>query len=230
MANNVLVNDLAVIFDVDGVLVDSFRAHFEGWLRAGRDWKFSITEEQFAKTFGRTSREVIVDTFGMTWLTDAQIKQLDAQKEAIYREIVADSFPAMDGATDLLDELAAAGFRLAIGSSGPPPNVDIVLDQLQRRQLFGKVVTGADVIRGKPDPQVFLLGAQGLGVPPHNCVVIEDAAAGIAAAHTAGMKAVGFVSTGRFADELSAADLIVRSLRELTPQRLSSLILDSNDL
>ena len=218
------MKDMAVIFDVDGVLVDSYQAHFQGWLRAGRTWGVSFTEEQFARTFGRTSREVIVDTFGMTWLTNSQIKQLDEQKEALYREIVSESFPAMDGAAELLDALSNNGFRLAIGSSGPPPNVDVVIDQLQRRHLFGKIVTGADVIRGKPDPQVFLLGAQGVGVPPQNCVVIEDAAAGIAAAHNAGMKAIGFVSTGRTEQELADADRIVRSLRELSPEIIEQLI------
>lgn len=224
MAHDIPVKDCGVIFDVDGVLVDSYRAHYEGWVRAGRDWGFTITEEAFARTFGRTSREVIVDTFGMTWLTENQIRELDLQKEALYREIVAESFPAMDGAADLLDALVREGFRLAIGSSGPPPNVDVVVDHLHRRHLFGKIVTGADVVRGKPDPQVFLLGAQGLGLPPHRCVVIEDAAAGIAAAHNAGMKAVGFVSTGRTATELSAAEMLIQSLRELSPQRLRELI------
>lgn len=223
------MNGLAVLFDVDGVLVDSYRAHYEGWLRAGRKWHFSLTEEEFALTFGRTSREVIVDTFGLTSLTDEQIQQLDEEKEAIYREIVAHSFPSMDGAVELLDSLVAAGFHLGIGSSGPPPNVHVVVEQLQRQHLFGKIVTGADVVRGKPDPQVFLLGAQGLNVPPHRCVVIEDAAAGVAAAHNAGMKVVGFVSTGRTASELSAADLLVHSLRELSPQRLSDLILAGTD-
>jgi beta-phosphoglucomutase len=227
MVGDLSVNGLGVIFDVDGVLVDSYQAHFEGWLRAGKTWGFTITEEQFARTFGRTSREVIVDTFRMTWLTDDQIKQLDEQKEAIYREIVAESFPAMDGASDLLDSLTAAGFKLAIGSSGPPPNVAVVIDQLQRRQLFGRIVTGADVVRGKPDPQVFQLGADGLGIPSRNCVVIEDAAAGIAAAHNAGMKAVGFVSTGRTAEELVEADRIVHSLRELSPENLAELITKS---
>ena len=224
MVEDVSVKTRAVLFDVDGVLVDSYQAHYQGWLRAGRDWGYSITEADFAKTFGRTSREVIVDTFKMTWLTDAQIRQLDTEKEAHYRDIVADDFPAMDGVTELLDSLAAAGFRLAVGSSGPPPNVDIVLEKLQRRALFGKIITGADVVRGKPDPQVFLLGANGLGVPAENCVVIEDAPAGIAAAHNAGMKAVGFASTGRTAAELQEADLLIHSLSELTPQRLRDLI------
>lgn len=218
------MTDWAVIFDVDGVLVDSYQAHFEGWVRAGKTWGFSITEEQLATTFGRTSREVIVDTFGMTSLSETQIKELDEYKERLYREIVAESFPEMEGAAELLDALHQAGAKLAIGSSGPPPNVDVVVDYLRRRDQFGKIVTGADVVRGKPDPQVFLLGAQGLGVPPSRCVVIEDAPAGIQAARNAGMKAVGMVSTGRTAEELAAADLLVRSLRELSPGRLADLI------
>jgi beta-phosphoglucomutase len=214
----------AVIFDVDGVLVDSYRAHLEGWIRAGRRWGFTMTEQQFALSFGRTSREVIRDTFGMTWLSDAQIRQLDEEKESLYRELVSESFPAMDGVLELLDALHGAGFALAVGSSGPPPNVDVVLDQLGRRHLFGAVVTGADVQRGKPDPAVFLLGAERLGVSPRQCVVIEDAAAGVAAARNADMKSVGFISTGRTAAELQHADLLVSSLRELCPARLLELL------
>lgn len=221
------MNDLGVIFDVDGVLVDSYWAHYQGWVRAGKTWGFSITEAEFAVTFGRTSREVIVDTFRMTTLSEAQIKELDEHKEALYREIVAESFPAMDGAAELLDGLAAAGFRLAIGSSGPPPNVDVVVDQLRRRHLFGRIVTGKDVVRGKPDPEVFLLGAAGLALPPHRCVVIEDAVPGIQAAHRAGMKGVGFASTGRRAADLAFADLVIHSLRELSPERLRDLILSN---
>lgn len=216
---------LAVIFDVDGVLVDSYQAHYQGWLRAGERWGFTITESEFAKTFGRTSREVIVDTFGMTSLTDAEIKQLDEEKEALYRELVASSFPGMDGAAELLDALHAAGFGMAVGSSGPPPNVDVVLDQLKRRHYFGAIVTGADVVRGKPDPQVFLLGAQRLNVPPQRCVVIEDAPAGIAAARNAGMKSIGFASTGRTWDELAAADFRIKGLRELSPALIRDLIM-----
>ena len=214
----------AVIFDVDGVLVDSYQAHFEGWLAAGKKWGFSITEEQFARTFGRTSREVIVDTFGMTWLSDAEIKRLDEQKEAMYREFVAQSFPAMDGAADLLDALHNAGFALAVGSSGPPPNVDVVLDRLGRRHLFSAIVTGLDVTRGKPDPQVFLLGADRLVISPANCLVIEDAPAGIDAAKNAGMKSVGIASTGRHVQELQQANMVIRSLRELSPDIITRLI------
>src|SRR4249919_3214852 len=125
----------AVIFDVDGVLVDSYAAHFRSWrdvlLENGRD----LTEEDFARTFGRTSREIIAKFWG-DGLDDALVRAIDDRKEALYREIVGRSFPAMDGATALIDALRAAGFRLAVGSSAPPENVELSLERLGRREAF----------------------------------------------------------------------------------------------
>ena len=92
------------------------------------------------------------------------------------------------------------------------------------RSLFGAVVTGSDVTRGKPDPQVFLLAAGRLGIPPARCAVVEDAPPGIAAAKAAGMTAVGLASTGRTRQSLAAADLVVDALAELTPERIRDLI------
>ena len=103
----------------------------------------------------------------------------------------------MAGARELLAQLLTAGFRLAVGSSAPPENVDLTLAEMNIRHLFGAVVNGQDVTRGKPDPQVFLLAARRLDVPPRRCVVVEDAPVGIAAAKAAGMAVVGFASTGR---------------------------------
>jgi beta-phosphoglucomutase len=130
----------------------------------------------------------------------------------------------MPGASELLNALGKAGFLLAIGSSGPPENVDQVLDKLQIRPLLSAVVTGADVTRGKPDPQVFLIAAQRLGVHPARCVVVEDAALGIKAAHAAGMKAIGLASTGRTRESLATADLVVDRLGEITPAMIRSLM------
>ncbi|MGE0761343.1 MAG: HAD family hydrolase [Pirellulaceae bacterium] len=218
-----MASDMAVLFDVDGVLVDSYRAHYEGWLQVAPKWGFSITEDQFARSFGRTSREVVRDTFGMAHLSDDQIRQLDEEKEAAYRAIVAESFPAMEGAAELLADLRAAGVALGIGSSGPPANVAVVADRLGWH-WFGAVVTGADVVRGKPDPTVYLLGAERLGMAPQRCIVIEDAPAGIEAARNAGMCSVGLASTGRTRAELHAADLVLDSLRELSTDRLRSML------
>jgi len=215
---------LGIIFDVDGVLIDSYQAHFDAWNIIGKDWGFSIDEQTFATSFGRTSREAIVDVFRMKDLSPEQIKELDEIKEAKYRDLLADTFPELAGAGKFIDALHAAGFRIGVGSSGPPPNVDLAVDKLERRHKISAIITGRDVTRGKPDPQVFLLAAERMGVPPARCCVVEDAPAGIEAAHRAGMKCIAVTSTGRTAAEQRAAELIVPTLEEMTPARVQQLI------
>ncbi|MCP4663302.1 MAG: HAD family phosphatase [bacterium] len=216
----------AVIFDVDGVLVDSYEAHFQSWKIVAAESALALGAAQFAETFGRTSRDIIRLLWpGGRELDEGTVRALDERKEAIYREIIAEDFPVMDGARELVEALGAAGMRLAVGSSGPPENVELVLDQLGGRALFAAVVTGRDVRRGKPDPQVFLIAARRLNVPAAECVVVEDAPAGIQAAKAAGMAGVALVSTGRRAEEFDGVqpDLVVRSLRELSAERLRGL-------
>ncbi len=132
----------------------------------------------------------------------------------------------MDGARELIRALHDSGFRLAVGSSGPPENVDLVLEHLGARGLFDAVVNGRDVTCGKPDPQVFLIAARRLGSMPRRCVVIEDAPAGIEAATRAGMASVALLSTGRTREDFGgvAPALVVRSLRDLTPDMLRALV------
>lgn len=213
----------AAIFDMDGVLVDTYRAHYESWLEMARPYGFSFTEGQFAETFGRTSREIIAHFWGEGRLSDDEVAAMDEQKEAAFRRIIEREFPAMPGAEALIEALHADGIRLAVGSSGPPENVALVLGRLHARERFDATVTGRDVTRGKPDPQVFLIAAERLGIGPARCVVIEDAPAGVAAARAAGMASVGLVSTGRRREELREADLVVDALTELSPERLRAL-------
>src|SRR5262249_2212607 len=104
----------AVIFDVDGVLVNSYHAHLESWVLMAREHGIHIREQEFATTFGQTSREIIA-RFWSGGLSPAERDALDARKEAIYRNLIRGSFPAMDGAVELIDALAAAGFLLAVG-------------------------------------------------------------------------------------------------------------------
>lgn len=216
------MTQLAVIFDMDGVLVDSYYAHFQSWQRLYGEVGVEYTEETFSADFGRTSRELLVKTLG-AGLTNDRLKELDDRKEAIYRDILRESFPAMDGAAELLDELVANGVRLAIGSSGPPENVALVLEKLAGAANFNATVTGADVTRGKPDPQVFLIAAERLGVAPASCAVVEDAVHGITAAKRAGMTAIALTGTLERA-ELAAADAVVDSLRQLSTERIRALI------
>jgi beta-phosphoglucomutase len=211
----------AVIFDVDGVLIDSYQAHYKSWLQMFAEHGVSFTEQEFRGTFGRTSHDIIAALYGAD-LSDADIRTWDDRKEALYRDIIRESFPAIDGAVELLDALHAAGFHLGVGSSGPPENIALTLECLGRANLFDAVVTRIDVTRGKPDPQVFQIAGERLDAEPGQCVVVEDAPAGIEAANRAGMASVALTGTATRA-ELSHAKLVVDSLRELTPERLRAL-------
>jgi beta-phosphoglucomutase len=217
---------IGVIFDMDGVLVDTYRAHFESWRIVAEAEGIPFPEHHFARTFGRTSREIIA----MTWPespAEDRVREIDDRKEALFREIIENDFPMMEGARDVVQALRAAGFRTAVGSSAPPENVELALGQLGRH-LFDAVVNGRDVQRGKPDPQVFLLAAAKLGIEPARCLVVEDAEPGIEAARRGGMAAVAMLSTGRSEEDFRAArpDLTVRSLRDLTPEVVQGLVGD----
>lgn len=213
-----------VIFDMDGVLVDSYRAHYDSWRMMCDERGLVMHEHDFARTFGRTSREVIRQLWGDRITEDPVIAELDARKEALFRDLLKQNFPGMPGAVALIDRLHQAGFQLALGSSAPRENVQVVLDQLDRREVFPVAITGDDVTRGKPDPQVFLLAAQRLGLPAAGCLVIEDAPLGITAAHAAGMRCVGFVSSGRTAEALREADLVIDRLETLDVSTVKRLL------
>jgi beta-phosphoglucomutase len=214
--------NLAVIFDMDGVLVDSGPAHLDSWLRLAEEEGLPLSRDQFLESFGRPSREIIRSDFGEN-LTDADVKRLDDRKEALYRDIVTGNVPAMPGAVDLLNTLRAENIPLAVGTSGPPENVNLVLEELNLAHHFAAVVTGTDVTRGKPDPQVFLIAAQRLNIPPTRCIVIEDAPAGIQAANHAKMKAIALTSTHQ-ASAFPTADKIIDNLSQIQPELLKSLI------
>jgi beta-phosphoglucomutase len=216
---------LAVIFDVDGVLVDSYGAHFQSWLELGKEFGNKMTEAVFISTFGRTSKEIIREMWGPDHSED-DLAAMYHRKEVLYREILLRDVPIMDGAVQLIDSLREAGFMLGVGSSAPPANVKLSLEKLGRAEFFSAVVTGADVTMGKPNPQVFLLAAERADVAPRNCAVIEDSVAGIAAAVAAGMKAIALTGTNP-RERLGHAHLVVDSLNELTPEKIAGLILNT---
>jgi len=212
----------AVIFDVDGVLVDSYVAHYQSWQRMFGEIGVEFTDEKFRSTFGRTNRDIFEQLY-RGQMTEARSRALGDRKEVLYREIISRNFTPLPGAVELIDSLSAAGFKLAVGSSGPPENIALTLEKLGRASRFSAAVTGADVTRGKPDPQVFLLAAERLGVAPERCAVIEDAPQGIEAANRASMASIAVLGTTT-RDQLAHATLIVERLNELTPNKIAALI------
>jgi beta-phosphoglucomutase len=211
-----------VIFDMDGVLVDSYAAHLQSWQQAAGKYGLTMSEADFARTFGRTSREII----RQIWpdFPENQVGELDEAKEEAYRQILRQNFPEMRGAGELIGALHQAGFKLAIGSSGPPANVELAREKLRNGNLISALVTGKEVKHGKPDPEVFLIAAAKLGLEPKHCAVIEDAPVGIEAARRAGMTAIGLTGTAQRQALEQRAHRVVDSLGELTPKGIVELI------
>jgi beta-phosphoglucomutase len=216
-------NPQAVIFDMDGVLVDSYAAHFDSWKKSSARFGLTMTETDFAATFGRTSRDIIRHLWPNKF-DDAQIAAFDAAKESDYRDILRAKLPVMLGAEDLIAALHQAGFAMAIGSSGPKENVAVVVGGLKNGSFITQTVNGSEVKHGKPDPQVFLLAAQKLGITPQNCAVIEDAPAGVEAAHRAGMFSIGLLGTAPRDALAKHANVVVARLTDLSPAKISSWI------
>lgn len=213
---------IGIIFDMDGVLVDSGDAHFESWrLLAVELGSPPITRKQFDRSFGRRSREIIAEWFGVNDASRAAV--LDDRKEVIYRGILERGVPEMPGASQLVATLHVAGFRIAVGSSGPSKNIAMVCDALELRSFLSAIVTGEDVQRGKPDPQVFLIAAERMGTAPGRTVVIEDAPPGVEAARRAGMRCIALTSS-HAAPALAAACHVVDSLGAICPDLVVQLV------
>jgi len=203
----------ALLWDVDGTLVDTAELHFQAWLILARELGKPFTRADFAGTFGWRNPEIIPKLFGREY-DDEQINLLGDRKEDLYRAEAEKGVALLPGAKRLLDAVIASGGRQAIGSSAPRRNIDLILRITQTAPLFSAIVAMEDTRRGKPDPEVFLLGAKQTGVLPERCIVLEDAPAGIQAAKAGGMRAVGVAFVGHHPAErlqTAGADLVVKS-------------------
>jgi beta-phosphoglucomutase len=203
----------AALFDLDGVIVDTARYHYVAWREMANSLGFDLSEEQNERLKGVSraeSLELILQMGGVL-LPEAEKQRLGETKNQRYVELVRGMGPQeiLEGAGEYLRRLRERGVKIALGSASK--NAELVLQGIGIRDQFDVVVDGTRVKKSKPDPEVFLLGAEGLGVSPSECVVFEDAAAGVEAAKAAGMAAVGI---GR-AENLPRADLVVPGLYAL---------------
>lgn len=215
------LSDIGVIFDMDGVLVDSADAHFRSWQLLMEENGRTVTRDQFAGTFGRQNRDIVPILFGN--VSPQRLQELSQRKEQIYRDLIRDCVPLVRGARELVVALHEAGARLAIGSSGPGENIQLVLQALKAADFFDAVISADQVTRGKPDPQVFELACKGLGLLPHRCVVVEDAPVGVTAAKSAGTKAIA-VLIHHAAGDFPHADLTTSTLADLTVKSIKETV------
>src|SRR5215469_975581 len=219
------VDGKAAIWDVDGTLVDTAELHFQAWQIVCREHGRDFARADFAATFGRRNPEIIRTLFGDRF-GEGEIATLGERKEVLYRAAASKGVDLLPGVRKLVEELHEAGFAQAIGSSAPHANLELILRLTGIERFFAAVVGSEDTQRGKPDPQVFLVAAQRLGVAPNHCVVFEDAVAGVQAARAGGMKCVAVRFVGHHPEAAlrqAGADIVVDTLERVSVQEVQDL-------
>jgi HAD superfamily hydrolase (TIGR01509 family) len=205
---------IGAIWDLDGTLVDTEMAHFAAWRALLREHGRDLTLEQFKPTFGLRNDDILLQYFGFRG--DAgYISALSERKEELFRaDMQANGVRLLPGARELVEHFHALGARQAIASSAPPRNIEVLVGLLDVADRFSAVVSGLEVVHGKPAPDIMLRAAERLGLPATCCTVLEDAPAGIAAGKAAGCRTVAILSTFE-RPQLQEADLIVESFQEV---------------
>jgi beta-phosphoglucomutase family hydrolase len=215
-------NGKGVIFDLDGVLIDSGWAHKQAWYDLAEREGLEFSDKFFNDTFGMQNAQIIPMLLGRE-LGPGELEEMSDWKEQRYRDIVAERLALSPGAERLLAELKEKSFRLAIGSSTPKANLDLIFRSLKLDDYINAYVTKEDVKNGKPAPDTFIRAAKKLSLLPQHCVVVEDAIHGVEAAKAAGMPVIALTTT-RGREDLSGADIIVDNLGELKVEDFVGLI------
>ncbi len=213
---------LATIWDMDGVIVDTKVYHYRSWRYAFKKKGINFTEADFQRKFGQRNDAIIRATIGRE-ITLEEIEEIALEKENYFRKNVRNHIEPLPGAVELITVLNKAGYRTALASSAPPENIRLLLGSLGLIDCFRQFVSGKEVSESKPSPQIYLMAAQKLGAEPRNCIVFEDAIAGVSGAKRAGMFCVA-VTTSNPRNSLQEADLVVDSLAELTVSSLENLV------
>ncbi len=221
-------SEIGVVFDLDGVLVDSHDQHERSWFRLAAEIGKPLTKEQFKESFGMRNVMCIPHVFRWAGPEDHEtIHALGERKEALYRELLAeDGIEPLPGVVALLESLAGAGVPVSLGSSTSRKNIEVCFAATDLAGFFGPNYTGAeDVSRGKPHPDVFLEAARKIARPPARCLVIEDAHVGIEAALAAGMRALAVTTTHpRESFAGSGVASVVDSLAEVDAEAVRALL------
>ena len=209
----------ACLFDLDGVIVDTAVYHFQAWRRLANELGFDFTEHQNEQLKGISrmeSLELILQWGGVS-LSEAEKLDWATKKNQWYLDLVLQMTPneVLPGVPAFLDTLRANGIKIALGSASK--NSKLILEKIQMLDYFDAIIDGNNITKGKPDPQVFLMGAEATHSLPSECVVFEDAVAGIQAAKAGGMKAIGVGS----AEVLTEADFVISTFEEMTIERLN---------
>ncbi|HLZ81658.1 MAG TPA: HAD family phosphatase, partial [Ktedonobacteraceae bacterium] len=178
----------AIIWDLDGVIIDSADEHRRAWQRLAREENIKFTDNDFWATFGQRNNDIFANTWGP--LTPAQVQELGNRKETYFRDLIRKTAAPLPGSMELMQSLHQAGYPQALASSAPIENIQLISEVLGLERYLTALVSGETVPHGKPAPDIFLKAAKELHIDPPHCLVIEDAVAGVEAAHAAGMRCI----------------------------------------
>lgn len=208
----------AVLWDLDGVLVDTSEYHYAAWRRLMRELGRDLSWEEFRATFGMRNAEILPRL--LPGIGREEMERLSDRKESYFRDLLPERIPLLPGAKRLVRELAAKGIPQAVASSTTRANLEAILPRLHLP--LAVYVAAEDVSDGKPSPEVFLRAAERLRMPPDHCIVVEDSVAGVEAARRAGMSSLAVATTWP-PDRLSDADAVVESLEGVSVQDLERI-------
>lgn len=216
------MNSFAVIFDMDGVIVDTNPYHKISLKQFCEKYGYQLSDEELInKIYGRTNNEWISTLFGE--LTRERLLELGEEKEALFRTLYKNDVRAVDGLEDFLKKLKASRIPAAIGTSAPRSNVDFILEHTRLGNYFDAILDQSHVAHGKPNPEIYIKAAAALGFNPAQCIVFEDSLSGIEAAQRAGCKAVG-VTTTHSRQELAHTDFVIDDFVGLDPAALYTAV------
>ena len=213
----------AVIFDMDGVIVHTNPFHAIAFAEFFRKHKVKFEEEDFAEhMYGKHNSYIMSHFFGRP-INGSELKALEDEKEAMFREIYKDKVEAIRGFEGFLKDLKVAGFSTGVATSAPRANLELVAGKLDLAGQMGSMLASEDVIKHKPDPEIYLNSARRLDLNPSQCVVFEDSFSGVTAARSAGTRVVGVLSS-HGVDELPPCDHYIRDYREISVETVRELI------
>jgi beta-phosphoglucomutase family hydrolase len=210
-----------VIWDMDGVLVDTVELHFQTWAETLARRGVSFTRVDFEANFGMKNTAMLEHLLGRT-ISPEMADAISDDKERLFRDLIRGRAQALPGVREWLTRLETENARQAVASSAPQANIDALLGELGLRPHFAAIVSG-QTLPAKPDPAVYLRAAQLIEVPPERCVVIEDAVVGVEGAKSAGMACIA-VTTTHSAEALQAADVVVERLDALPADTFERLL------
>ena len=213
-----------VIFDMDGVIIDSEPVYFKIDKQMFEELNIAVSFEEHCSYVGTSSQNMWNAIIMKHGIAD-QAEELMKKEYSLYLEHLAnaDDFQPIDGVVELINELYANNFKLVLASSSRMDTIDLVLDKFNLAELFMAKVSGFELVHSKPHPEIFLKSAQLIKSKPAECIVIEDSKNGVTAAKAAGMKCIGFLNPSSGDQDLSNSDVVIRSFRELNMDAIKSL-------